>query len=248
MKLFRGLLLGFVFLSGPTLAQRDAQNNDGPVDYHDFFDVSNEAADEAFFHLERFFQTGFQFGLGLFTGGLGGTHDIGFLMGAFLNYFLDHSFAIELGMDFSFQSSSVDGTATNGITGAVVSVIEDSTTYLFVPHVGLRFYPNTINLSRFLALLNPYLVVGMDWVLRKESVGGSTVATRDSQSFGGSNLGLNAGMGISKLVYGNSLYLGADFRYRYWILKNESDPVDFQTSYGRDGDYITLLFTVTYDY
>jgi outer membrane protein W len=208
-------------------------------DDHDFYDVSDEKSDEAFFHLDRFFQVEVMGGIGLFTGGLGATHAVGGAVGFNFNYFLDNAFAVETGMWFSFQDNEVDGTLGTGTT-----ITEVSTTYLFVPNIGIRYYFNTAPLSRTLAKFNPYLGVGIDWVIRRQTFHSSTIG-RANTAKSESNFGFNGGLGVAALVYGRSLYLGMDMRFHYLFFEGEADDT---TGFSRAGDYFTILATLTYDY
>jgi len=219
-----------------------AQDPDESIDPHDFFDASKEPADEAFFHLERYFQIGLIGGLGMFTGGLGGTHGLGGAFGFNLLYFFDNSFAFELGFFASFQENALTGIDTT-ISASTLS--EQGTTWLYVPNFNFRYYFPTNKLSRFLASINPYLVGGFDWVSRRQKIDTSRVnnaaTSREGSSFSSSNFGVNLGLGISSLVYGDNLYLGMDIRFRYWLLSGEHD----QTSgFKRSGDYMTFFATM----
>jgi len=229
-------------------ARAESQNSDYKGINDPFGDPSNyefaedEKEDKEFFHLGRFFMLGFDLGAGLFTGGLGASNDPAMYVGAKIIYFFDRSLAFEAAVHYASHTDFIQGAAGSG------SVVLDTT---LVPLTGgFRFYFDTRDAPRALAVANPYLAFGAGVYLRSSSTvqtnGGLTLAEPDPSN---ANFGIYAGGGMEFNIYRKHLYLGLDLRYHMVFFIDESNTLQGALQPGdRAGDYFTPAITFTYNF
>lgn len=225
-----------------------AQDKDAYIDPHDFSDVSREASDEAFFHLERFFQLSLLAGVGKFTGGLGATHGFGGMFGFSFIYFFDQSFAYEQTFWYAFQDNYVEGFDYSfQDPNTAQPLTESSTTHLFTAAPVLRYYVGaTGRSSRFINNFSPYVLLGLEWISRRQTVYQSSEEGRSGTSISDSNLGIVIGGGLNRLIYSDSLYAIFDVRFHY--LAALGGRLDDTEGFSKDGHYLTFHTGINYNF
>src|SRR4051794_21759426 len=121
--------------------------------------AEDEKEDKEFFHLGRYLMFGVDLGVGLFTGGLGRTNDPGFSVGAKLIYFFVRHLAMEAAGHYSKHLDSVPITQAQSL---------DIDTGLIPINLGFRYYFDTKNAPRAIAMANPYLALGGGIYIRNQ--------------------------------------------------------------------------------
>lgn len=206
-----------------------------PANY-EFAEEEQEAKE--FFHLGRYLMIGVDLGVGIFTGGLGKTTDPGFYVGGRLLYFFDRILALEMAVHYS---SHLDLIKKNDGTSA------DVETTLIPITAGLRYYFDTRNAPKAIAIANPYLAFGGGMYLRNQNplrASGLNVEGGDGGSFG-----FYPGAGLEFNIYRRHIYLGADVRYHWIFFNDEEDTFSGGIEEGgRAGDYFTSTLTLTYSF
>lgn len=241
------LLATFAFVvawTSPSYAESQGQDYRGVQD--PFGDPTNyeftedEREDKEFFHLGRYVMLAVDLGAGVLTGGLGASTGPGFFVGGRLVYFLDRQLAMEIGGHYSNHLDSVVVSTTRRL---------DLDTNIISLGGGFRFYFETKNAPRAMAIANPFLVIGADMIMRNQVVVNSqgTITAPpnpDSSAFGG-----NIGGGAEFLIYRRHVYLGVDLRYHLIFWPDKDDTLGGAVAAGsRDGGYVTTAATLTYNF
>jgi hypothetical protein len=213
-------------------AQFDADDSFDPfADYSEFEAAEDEEADLNFFRNGRFVTMGFMGGNRMWTEGLGKILDSGSPhFGFFLSYFFDLRFALQFSFITGDHKFGVETSAGNNKTGN-----------MGIQNFGIdiKYYMNTQNVTRGLALFNPYLIVGMSQVYR-------TTTVEDITGFGKeSATGFDLGAGIEFPLLRNKMFFGGQFMYQLITFKNENTAIKFgdgqQTGIYPTGDSYTAL-------
>ncbi len=233
--------LFLIFLASPIIVKAESQGNDYKGITDPFGDPSNyefsedEKEDKEFFHLGRYLMLGVDLGLGLYTGGLGKITTPGFLVGGKLLYFFDKSIAFEGAIHYTRQTKTLTiGTVDNIIDTTLVPIT-----------AGFRYYFETKNAPKAIAVANPYLAAGGGVYMRSETVlAGTDAAPASTNSFGG-----YLGGGAEFNIYRKHIYLGVDIRYHLVFFPDEDDTYDDQVEPGTNsGDYFSTLLTLTFNF
>ncbi len=217
--------------ASPTLAQWENDDTYDPfADYSDYDATAEEEADINFFKTGRLFTMGLHAGYRNFTGDLQSYYGGGTSFGLFLSYFFDLRFALLFG--FSTSSHALNIPTQQAITGNVdVSDIA----------VNLKYYMNTQNVSKGLAKLNPYLIVGMSQITKTYTVvGAASSFSKESAN------GFNLGAGIEIPAMRNKMYYGVQATYTPVNFPDENvaqqNPANTGPAVTMNGDPIQLLF------
>lgn len=235
-----GLVLGTALLARTGYAESQGNEYKGVTD--PFGDPTNyefaedEKEDKEFFHLGRYLMLGVDFGLGAYTGGLGRTNSPGLFAGARFQYFFDKSLAIEIRLHYFKSVDQVRGSGQS---------LDIETTLIPITG-GFRYYFDTKNAPKAIALANPYVALGGGVYNRQQTVVGTPsgfTATEDSVT---SNFGMNGGVGVEFNIYRRHIYLGADIRYHYIMFSDEDQA--YVVEGDRSGDVFTSLITLTYNF
>jgi len=229
-----------------SVARAESQNNDYKGITDPFGDPANyefaedEKEDKEFFHLGRFLMLGVDIGAALFTGGLGTSTEPGPYVGGRLVYFFDRSIALEAAGHFSNHLDSV-----RPASGGFV----DIDTTMIPINVGFRYYFDTRDAPKAIAVANPYLSFGGGVYIRSQSViAQSSGITGDADGMT-SNFGAYGGAGIEFSIYRRHIYLGIDVRYHMVFFSDEGSDWDGLLEVGeRGGDYVTPMVTLTYNF
>lgn len=206
--------------------------------------AEDEKEDKEFFHLGRYLMFGLDFGAGIFTQGLGRSAGAGFFSGVRLIYFFDQRIGLEAAAHYALHTDIIRP------SGSLQANVD---TQLVPLTVSFRYYFDTKDFPRALAVANPYLAFGAGAYLRSQKVLSSNFNFTSSDGFS-SNFGLNLGMGLEFNIYRRHVYLGGDFRYHLVFFEDEGSGI--QDANGapvisaddRSGDYITTLLTITYNF
>lgn len=227
-------------------AHAESQNSDYKGINDPFGDPSNyefaedEKEDKEFFHLGRFFMLGFDIGAGLFTGGLGASNDPSFYAGAKIIYFFDRSLAFEAAFHYASHTDVIQGTSGGSLT---------LNTKMMPITGGFRYYFDTRDAPKAIAVANPYLAVGAGLYLRSQTTLESNGITLSDADPSNANFGIYGGAGMEFNIYHKHLYLGLDLRYHMVFFIDESSTLEGALSPGdRAGDYFTPCMTFTYNF
>lgn len=236
------LCAAFLAYGSPALAESQGSEYKGITD--PFGDPANyefaddEREDKEFFHLGRYIMVGLDIGVGIFTGGLGSTIEPGPYFGGHVVYFFDRQLAFEVSGHFGTHLDQIRPDATSGA---------DIDTQLVTFHGGFRYYFDTRNAPKAIAIANPYLAFGGGLYMRSQTVvdsKGFTPAVEDATAFGG-----YAGGGVEFSIYRRHIYLGLDLRYHLIFFPDEDSTLGKPALAGtRGGDYFTTAATITYNF
>jgi hypothetical protein len=229
----------------PRSALAESQGNDYKGITDPFGDPTNyefaedEKEDKEFFHLGRYLMLGVDTGLAIFTGGLGRSVNPGFFVGLKLQYFFDRQICLELAGHYSNHLDQLRPDANNGA---------DIDTNMIPITMGFRFYFDTRNAPKAIAIANPYLAAGGGVYLRSLSViqsqGNIQLPTTSSTSFGA-----YGGGGVEFSVYHRHIYLGIDLRYHYIFFPDADSTFGGSLQSGdRSGQYFTSALSISYNF
>ncbi len=213
---FKSILLSITLLLVSSFAHKAyAQDDfnydayDPFADYSEFDQASEEEADINFFRNGRFFTIGFLGGYRTFTSVLGELYEGSPAFGAYISYFFDLRFAMQLTYltgDHPYRLVT-DSTTINGN----VSVQEIG--------FGIKYFLNTQNVTRGLAAINPYVLLGIEQVYRTQRYDGSIAATPDG------TMGFAGSFGIEIPMMKNKMYFGAEATYVYVGFPDENNQI-----------------------
>jgi hypothetical protein len=215
----------------PSQGGEGSDSNFDPFsDYAEFEEGSEEEADVNFFHNGRFFTLGLMVGHQSFTDTLGILYKPTFTYGVFISYFFDLRFAIQAGYLTADHSLSIlDGRTQQEYKGKVA---------LSRFEFDFKYYLNTQNVTRGLAALNPYLLVGVANWSRTYTFDGVTGYVKDTC------WGVEGGGGIEIPILHNKMFFGAQFTYHYISFPDKGAPIVIngsQSNITPTGDAINIL-------
>lgn len=218
--------------SGENIAHaQDATDAYDPfIDYNEFEIADEEEADINFFRHGRFLTAGFVLGQRGFTEGMADIYSKDTLYGLYMSYFFDLRFALQFGY--------TTGSHAIGITGGGKTVTGDAK--LSGVSIDLKYYFNTQNVTKGLAALNPYAIVGFTSFTRESVVDGQPEFSKDSA------VAFNLGAGIEIPFLRNKMYFGAQGMYQMVNFRDENTEITLdngaiQTGMYPNGDFITVL-------
>ena len=195
---------------GLLLAQMNPDEAFDPfADYSEFDEASDEEADVNFFKNGRFFTIGLAGGLRNFTGNYARAYGGSPTFGIFLSYFFDLKFALQMGFMTGDHGVNFE-TNVSKYTGTV-----SFTTMNF----DLKYYLNTQNVTRGLADLNPYALVGLAQFYRTYTISTIEGFARDTA------LGVNLGAGLEIPLMRKKAFLGFQGTYRFVTFSDENKDV-----------------------
>ena len=196
------------------LAQADDDSYDPFSDYSEFDEDSDEEADTYFFKHGRLLTVGFDGGYKGFTGTLNNIYTSGSTYGLFLCYFFDLRFALQLSFatgDYPFSYSTLAGKSTSGsVSFTAVSL-------------DVKYYFNTQNVSKGLADVNPYIILGPTYLSRTYTFSSST--TNSTLQAPSTAYGLDLGAGAEFPIMKRKAYFGLQALLRYVNFSDDNSPV-----------------------
>lgn len=179
------------------------------ADYSEFDQATEEEADINFFRNGRFFTIGFLGGYRSFTSILGELYQGAPSFGGYISYFFDLRFAMQLTYltgDHNFKLSQ--GTSTINGTASVQEL-----------GFGIKYFLNTQNVTRGLAAINPYVLVGLEQVYRSQRFDGAVGVAQDGA------LGFAGSFGIEIPMMRSKMYFGAETTYVYVGFPDENNQI-----------------------
>lgn len=188
-----------------------AQNDEGTdaydpfSDYSEFEEATEEEADINFFKNGRFFTIALVGGYRMFTDVLGKLYSPSFYFGGQVNYFFDLRFALQVVYITGNHQFNLVGNHGN---------VELTTTEL-----DIKYYFNVQNVTRGLASLNPYIIIGASQNYRTLRLDGVDGYARDSA------IGVTGGGGIEIPLMRNKMYFGAEAVYQYINFADKNSPI-----------------------
>jgi outer membrane protein W len=212
------------------IAQNDPEEAFDPFsDYSEFDEASDEEADINFFRNGRFFTVGVLAGSRNFTGNFAKQYGQSTAFGLSISYFFDLRSAFAL--SFITGDHSVNFTTNSGAKTYSGNVSLTSLNFDF------KYYFNTQNVSRGVADLNPYGILGFAQYYRTYSLDNFEGASRDA------TMGAELGAGVEIPLMRKKAYLGVQGTYHMVNFADESK--EFVGSERLDstlsGDYYNLL-------
>lgn len=202
--------------------------------------AEDEKEDKEFFHLGRYLMLGVDVGAAIFTGGLGRSVEPAASFGGKLLYFFDKSICLEAAGHYS---SHLDNVVVDNTSSLEID------TELIPLTLGFRYYFDTKNAPKAIAIANPYLAFGGGVYMRSQSVIQNSpdfdVGIGDTTT---SNFGGNAGGGVEFSIYRRHIYMGVDLRYHLIFFTDEADDFGKPGIVDRAGDVFTTFLSITYNF
>ncbi len=212
-----------------SLAQYEGDDVYDPfADYSEFEENSQEEADINFFRNGRFFNVAILMGGRMLTGGMADFIDPSPSPGLAMTYW----FNLRLALQFSYTySQHILGPINSGRTNAVNEpIIFQGNMSVNSLAFDLKYYFNTNNVTRGLADLNPYLLLGFSQNTRNFSLVDEQQVAKDDGA------GLDIGFGIEIPISRNELFVGFQFVYTYVNFATENQPYQTIPPIFLDGD------------
>ena len=176
-------------------------------DYNEFEQDADEEADINFFKNGRYLTLGLQLGYRGFTGGgFTQAYTPSAAYGVQFSYFFDVQIAASLG--FSLGDHNVQ---FNSLTKLYEGSVNIQTI-----DVNAKYYFNTENVTKGLADLNPYIIVGAGSYKRTYNLSNVLNVTPDNV------IGFKAGLGIEIPLLRHRAYLGLQGTYHYVQFPDEN--------------------------
>ena len=197
-------------------------------DYSEFEEGSEEEADVNFFHNGRFFTVGLTGGYQTFTDNLGALYKPTFAYGIYISYFFDLRFAFQVAYGLADHSIDIADARTQKeyLGKASLSHFE----------FDFKYYLNTQNVTKGLAKLNPYIIMGLSNYYRTTTFADYQGYVRDSA------YGLQAGLGLEIPIMHNKSFFGVQATYNYIGFPDRGSPIVINgqsTNITPNGDAIT---------
>lgn len=185
-------------------------------DYNEFEQETEEEADIHFLRNGRYLTLGLLAGYRGFTEGFAEGYQGGLNYGVQFSYFFDLNLAAALSYGTGdhavfFQSFDDDGVFAD------VSQTYSGTVNIQVFDIHLKYYVNTDNVTKGLAELNPYALVGTGLFVRTYNLDQSFVNDPDKV------IGFRFGGGIEFPVVQRRFYFGAQVLYNYVDFPDENN-------------------------
>lgn len=178
------------------------------ADFSEFESNRDEEEDINFFKNGRMLTIGFQGGLINYTAEMAQKYQSSFRYGIFISYFFDLHFAVQLNWlstdsPVSFRSGDTNLTGNSSLSSLGFSV---------------KYFMNTQNVTKGLADLNPYFLIGLANHSRSVRFSAISGTLKDSAS------GFSGGMGIEIPLLRKKLFWGAQLTYDLVNFKDENVP------------------------
>lgn len=201
----------------PAQEATDAENEedvfDPFADFSEFESNRDEEEDINFFKNGRMLTLGFQGGLLNYTGEMSQKYQSSFRYGLFISYFFDLHFAVQLNwlttdspVSFRAVDANLTGNSSLGSLG-----------------FSIKYFLNTQNVTKGLADLNPYFLMGMSNHSRSVRFSAISGTLKDSAS------GFTGGMGVEIPMLRKKLFWGAQLTYDLVNFKDENVPFSYDS-------------------
>lgn len=193
------------------------------ADFSEFESNPEEEEDINFFKNGRMLTAGLLGGMINYTGEMAQKHQASFRYGIFVSYFFDLHFAAQLQWLGTDSPVSYRSPTTNLVGNSNLSALGFS----------IKYFLNTQNVTKGLADLNPYFIVGMssyNRVIRFSKISGSQPDKV---------MGFNGGMGIEIPMLRKKMFWGAQLTYDLVNFKDENNPFYWEDEFGNPVNYGT---------
>lgn len=216
------------------------------ADYSEFEENSQEEADINFFRNGRFFNIAFLMGGKMLTGGMAQHIDPAPTPGLSLTYW----FNLRLALQFSYTySQHLLGPINGGTDGGGSPISYEGNMSVNSLSFDMKYYLNTNNVTRGLAELNPYFLIGFSQNTRNFALVGEAQVAKDEGA------GLDLGFGIEVPVAHNEMFVGFQFVYTYvnFATENQRYPSPIPSGYDGevfqfDGDMMNAHFVFGFNF
>lgn len=220
LKLLKKIILCTIFLSlfhQHTFAQATEVDEgfDPFADYNEVEQTAEEEADINFFKNGRFLTLGLQIGYQGFTDGFSQAYTASPSWGLQFSYFFDLQLAASIsysisdhGVDFYSYNDAALTSISNHYTGNVNIQTFD---------LNLKYYFNTANVTRGLADLNPYILIGAGQFTRTYNLSSSVAVEPDKP------IGFKLATGIEIPLMRHGAYIGLQATYHYVQFPDENN-------------------------
>lgn len=210
------VLISLYSLSGWTQTSTDIDESFDPFsDYNEFEQKTEEEADIDFLRNGRFLTVAFVGGYrGFLGGGFTQAYKGSINYGMQFNYFFDMQIAGAVGYTISDHSVAFNSFTNDSMNQ--VSQHYTGTVNIQVIDFHLKYYFNTDNVTKGLADLNPYGLLGGGYFIRTYSLSSSITADSDRV------FGFKAGGGFEIPILKRQAYLGFQGTYNYVQFPDEN--------------------------
>lgn len=214
------------------VAQSDGEDSYDPfADYSEFEESMDEEEDINFFRNGRMLTLGFNVGYRGWTQTLNQIYSSNSAFGLYMSYFFDLRFA----MQFSYMTSEhMIYVAPRNNASSIQGT--NSVTQL---SAAMKYYFNTQNVTRGLADLNPYGLLGFSQIYRTQVVSGNDKFAKDSA------FAFDFGAGIEVPIMRNKMYVGLQTTYQVTNFTDEgriiTDQDDRSTGLSPQGDTWNMI-------
>lgn len=200
------------------------------ADFSEFESNPDEQEDINFFKNGRMLTLGFQGGLLNYTGEMAQKYQQSFRYGLFISYFFDLHFALQLNWVVADSPSSFRTVDSNLTGNASLNSLG----------FGVKYFLNTQNVTKGLADLNPYFVLGMASLSRVVRFNAVSGTLKDNST------GFEGGMGIELPMLRKKMFWGAQLTYHMVNFKDENVPFVYDNKdYGTArGDMWSLMGSI----
>lgn len=203
----------------PTSAQTAAPEADDSFDpfsdYNEFDQETDEEADIHFLRNGRYLTLGLLLGYRDFTKGFAEGYDPGLNYGLQFSYFFDLNLAVALSYTTGDHAVAFNSYTTTGLSQ--ISEAYTGTVNIQIFDIHLKYYANTDNVTKGLADLNPYLLVGSGMFVRTYNLNESFSNDPDKV------VGFRLGGGIEIPLVQRRFYFGAQALYNFVQFPDESN-------------------------
>ena len=203
------------------------------ADYSEFEEASEEEADVHFFKNGRPLAIGGFLGPRIFTGSFRSVEQ-GFSLGGggFLNFFFSLRNSVQLG--FFRSKHRIENQATN-ITGLQKQTLIENTTLSEI-FMDVKHYFNTQNVTKGLATINPYLLVGISRFTRLQQINWKDAEEEHPKNPAWS---VNTGLGVEFPFARNKSYFGIEVKFQLVSFVDENEDRTVSYCYANPCDNLT---------
>jgi hypothetical protein len=186
------------------------------ADYSEFEENTQEEADINFFRNGRFFNVAILLGGRMFTQGMADNAEAAASPGLALTYW----FNLRLALQFSYTySQHLLGPIAGGLDALSNPITVQGNMSVNMLAFDMKYYFNTNNVTRGLADLNPYVLIGFSQSTRNFSLVDQVQVAKDDGA------GLDIGGGIEIPINRNEMFIGFQAVYTYVNFATENSPV-----------------------
>ncbi|MBC7465368.1 MAG: outer membrane beta-barrel protein [Bdellovibrio sp.] len=194
-------------------------------DYNEFEQDADEEADINFFKNGRYLTLGLQLGYrGFSGGGMTEAYTGAAIYGVQFSYFFDMQIAGSLG--FSMGDHNVQFQSFTDKTYTQAKNTYSGSVNIQTIDLNVKYYFNTENVTRGLADLNPYVIVGAGQYKRTYNLSNQVAADPDSV------IGFKAGLGLEIPLLRRRAYFGFQGTYHYVQFADENKHFIDETAIG----------------